>query len=112
MERLDPETVEGAEPADGVEISYLIEGERMSAQAFELEPGAAVPEHDHPNEQLGVILEGELTFHVNGDELVIGAGEAFRIPGGEPHAAENAGETVVRGVDVFAPARPADYWSA
>lgn len=111
MDQIDPATVEGVEPADGAEITYLVEGDRMSAQQFEIEPGAVVPEHDHPSEQLGVVYEGELTFHVDGAEVVVGAGEVFRIPGGEPHAAENAGETVVRGVDVFAPARPADYWS-
>ena len=111
MDHLVPETTGAAEPAEGVRIAYMTSGDRVSAQHFEIEPGAVVPEHDHHHEQLGFVYEGELRFFFDGTELDVAAGEGFFIPGGEPHAAENVGDTVVRGIDVFAPARSADYWS-
>ena len=111
MEHLVPDDVESTEPVDGIFASYLVEGERMSAQSFEMEPGAAIPEHDHHHEQFGFIYEGEVTFHLEDGDVVVTAGEGFLLDGGEPHSVENTGETVARGVDVFSPPRPEDYWS-
>lgn len=111
MEPLSPDASEAAEPVDGVRITYLTSGDRVSAQQFEIEPGAAIPEHEHHHEQLGFVYEGELRFFFGETELDVPSGEGFFIPGGEPHAAENVGETVVRGIDVFAPPRAANFWS-
>ena len=110
MEHLVSNTGDVAEPVEGVRITYLTAGDQMSAQHFEIDPGAVVPEHDHHHEQFGFVHEGELTFFVDGTELVVEAGEGFAIPGGEPHAVENTGETVVRGIDLFSPPRSDDYW--
>ena len=43
--------------------------------------------------------------------VAVGPGDSFTIPGDEPHAAENRGEAVVRGVDIFAPPRPDPDWA-
>jgi len=102
---------EPVEAVPGVHLTQGATGESMSVQAFRIEPGATVPEHSHHHEQTGFVYEGELTFLVDGTELVVGAGESFTIPGEEPHAAENRGERVVRGVDIFAPPRPDPDWA-
>lgn len=109
MERLEPQG-ETVEPVDGVRIVPLTSGERMSVQAFAIEPGVVVPEHEHHHEQSGVVCAGELTFELAAESIAVGAGEAFHIPGGQPHAARNTGEVVVRGFDVFSPPRSPAYW--
>lgn len=105
MDTTDPSDREPTEVIDGVHLAQLAAGERMSVQHFRIEPGATVPEHDHPHEQTGFIYGGELTFLVDGEEFVVGEGGSYAIPGDEPHAAENRGETTVLGVDVFSPPR-------
>ncbi|WP_248515292.1 cupin domain-containing protein [Salinarchaeum laminariae] len=101
---------ETTEAVEGVHLSLLAGADRMNVQGFAIEPGAVVPEHSHDNEQTGVVYEGELTFVVDGEELVVGEGDTYAIPANEPHAAENRGETTVRGIDTFSPPRTNPNW--
>jgi quercetin dioxygenase-like cupin family protein len=110
MERVGLSDRESVEAVEAVHLTQLAAGERTSVQGFEIEPGATVPEHSHPHEQTGFVSEGELTFLVDGRELVVGAGDSFTVPGEEPHAVENRGETPARGVDVFSPPRVDPDW--
>jgi quercetin dioxygenase-like cupin family protein len=71
-----------------------------------LEPGAGVPTHSHPHEQLGHVLKGELELTVDGEPHVLGPGEAFQIPGGVEHSARSERGCLV--MDVFQPVRE-DY---
>jgi quercetin dioxygenase-like cupin family protein len=98
------------EAIEGVHLSLLAGAEAMNVQGFAIEPAAVVPEHSHDNEQTGVVYEGELTFLVDGEEIVVGPGDTYAIPGGEPHAAENRGDATVRGIDVFSPPRTDPTW--
>jgi len=91
--------------ADGVHLSQLVVGEHTSVQHFHIEPGAVVPEHSHHHEQAGFVASGTLTFVVDGEEHVIGAGKSYVIPGDEAHGAENRAEDPVDGVDIFSPPR-------
>ena len=43
---------------DGLRVRP-INGERITLAVFELDPGVAMPEHRHPNEQVGVVVRGE-----------------------------------------------------
>ena len=88
-------------------VGRRLQGERLTLAVVELAPGAAVPEHRHPNEQCGLVIEGEVTFRIGVEERVLGPGGTWRILGGMPHSVQTgAGGAVV--VDVFAPAR--DDW--
>lgn len=111
MQTVDRSERDVVEAVEGVFLAQLAAGDRMSVQHFHVEPGAAVPEHSHPHEQSGFVYEGELTFQVDGEELVVGAGESYVIPGDEPHAAVNRGDEPVDGVDVFAPPRENPPWA-
>ena len=117
MERVGLADRATVEAVDRVHLTQLAVGDRTSIQGFEIEAGASVPEHSHRHEQTGFVYEGELTFLVGGGErsdpreIVVGPGESFAIPGDEPHAAVNRSDGVVRGVDVFAPARPDPDWA-
>lgn len=112
MERVGLSERDAVEAVEAVHLTQLAAGDRTSIQAFEIEPGATVPEHSHHHEQTGFVYEGELTFVLeDGAELVVGPGDSFTIPGEEPHAAENRGDATVRGVDIFAPPRPDPDWA-
>jgi quercetin dioxygenase-like cupin family protein len=82
-------------------------GEGAMLNLIELAPGARVPEHDHPHEQLGYVLEGELVLAIAGVEHRLGPGDAYAIPGGVEHAASSDGGPCLV-LDVFQPVRE-DY---
>jgi len=106
----DPEAT--TEAVEAVHLQRLVAGEHTSVQHFTVEPGATVPEHEHPHEQAGIVYEGELTFLLaDGDEVAVGEGEAYVLDGDEAHAAENRGSEPVHGVDVFSPPRTDPDWA-
>ncbi len=105
----DPAT--DVEAVESVHLSQLVTGENMSIQHFTIEPGAAVPAHDHHHEQAGFVYEGELTFLLEDDEVTVGPGESFDLASHEVHGAENRGDVPVQGVDVFSPPRPNPDWA-
>ena len=76
---------------------------------IEFEPGATVPLHSHPHEQLGMVLRGMQALVIDGEAHELGPMEAYVIPGGVEHSAYCGpdGATVI---DVFQPVRE-DYRS-
>ncbi len=73
-----------------------------------LQPGMEVRPHSHPFEQLVIILQGKVRFHV-GDEVVEAEpGSMMRIPPDILHYAEPIGDEVALNLDVFSPIRE-DY---
>jgi len=90
----------------GVHI-YTSAGQSMMLSLVEFEPHSEVKPHSHPHEQMGLLLEGELTFVIGGETHHVRPGQMWRIPGGVVHSA-TAGSTKVRALDVFHPIRD-DY---
>ena len=88
---------------DGV-IARAVDGERLTLAVVELDPGAAVPEHSHDNEQLGIVLEGSMTLRIGDETRDLGPGDAYRIDSHSPHEARAGSEGAVV-IDVFAPSR-------
>ncbi|MFZ0278885.1 MAG: cupin domain-containing protein [Candidatus Sulfotelmatobacter sp.] len=81
---------------------FVVGQEIMLARVL-LKKGCIVPEHSHHNEQLTYILEGALKFSIDGQEIVVHAGEVLCIPSNMPHRAEALEDTV--DLDVFNPPR-------
>jgi quercetin dioxygenase-like cupin family protein len=81
---------------------FVVGQEIMLARVL-LRKGCIVPEHSHPNEQLTYILQGALKFWIDGEEIVVRAGETLCIPSHMPHKAEAVEDTV--DLDVFSPPR-------
>jgi len=106
MESMGAEDGETVEPAEGVHLTQLTAGERISVQHYHIEPGARVPEHSHGHEQAGYLAQGTLTFLVEGEKRVVRSGQSYTIPSHEPHAAENRSDVPAVGVDLFSPPRP------
>lgn len=94
------------ELAEGVSGRPLF-GEKAMINLIEFEPGAVVPLHSHPHEQLGIVLRGVQVLVVDGIEHRLGPMEGYVLPGGVEHSARCGpeGATVV---DVFHPVRE-DY---
>ncbi len=90
----------------GVDI-LTAAGEKMMLSLVEFAPRAVVEPHSHPHEQMGMLLEGELTFTIGGQTRTLMPGEMWRIPGGVVHSAV-AGEQPVKALDIFHPVRE-DY---
>jgi quercetin dioxygenase-like cupin family protein len=100
------EDVRSFELAAGVTGRPLF-GEGAMLNLIEFEPGAEVPLHSHPHEQLGIVLRGVQALVVNGVARELGPMEGYVLPGGVPHSAYCGpeGATVL---DVFRPVRE-DY---
>lgn len=91
------------EPLPGISGS-VHSGKELSAALFRLDPGAAVPRHQHVNEEFGQILAGSLELEVGSSTTLLRAGEGFLIPGDVPHAAL-AGEEGCLLLECYAPPR-------
>ena len=81
--------------------------ERMMMSLAELEANAVVEEHSHPHEQVGLVLEGQATFIIGGEEKTLGPGDMFRIPGNVVHKVI-ALDKPFKALDIFNPIRE-DY---
>lgn len=93
----------GRELAPGVRMDPLF-GEGAMLNLLDFAPGARVPAHSHPHEQLGMVVDGELVLAIAGVEHRLGPGDAYQIPGGVEHAAWT-GAAACRVLDVFQPVR-------
>ena len=76
----------------------------MTLAIVDLEPGVALPEHHHENEQLGFIIRGSMTMTIGGQKRELRAGDTYTIPSDVPHDAV-AGPHGATVVDSFAPGR-------
>ncbi len=85
----------------------FVHGAQAMVARFALKAGALVPWHEHPNEQISLLLEGraKFTFKFGLEEhsFEAVAGDSVVIPGGVPHQIEIVEDTVA--FDVFAPPR-------
>ena len=81
-----------------------IQGEHITLAMVELEAGAAVPEHRHSAEQLGMVLAGEMQFTLDGETRTLGPGGTWRILSDRPHNVI-AGPNGAVVIDVFTPVR-------
>jgi quercetin dioxygenase-like cupin family protein len=81
-----------------------VKGDRMTLAVVDIQPGAALPEHHHENEQLGFIISGVLTMRIGTEKRELRAGDTYVIPSNVPHEAI-AGSEGATVADVFAPIR-------
>lgn len=98
------------EAIDGVHLKLLAGGSEANVQHFHIEPGAVVPEHSHPHEQLGYVVSGTLEFRVDGETKTVEPGDSYVLAGDELHGAENTGDEPAVGIEVFAPPRENPDW--
>jgi mannose-6-phosphate isomerase-like protein (cupin superfamily) len=73
---------EGARHGDGVELSFFV---------TTTPPDRGPPLHVHPSAEVFLVEEGEATFTVGEDELVLGPGQIVMVPPETPHRFHNTG---------------------
>ncbi len=62
------------------------------------------PDHSHPYDEVGYIVEGTGIAHIGGEQVPLQAGSCFYLPPGCIHCIENTGPGVMRIMGVFHPA--------
>lgn len=89
---------------NGIKIRAIY-GEAISVSILEFPPFAKIPPHRHPNEQIGIVEEGELEYTIGDHSMLCRKGTAFVIPPNTTHSAIVVSDTPARIVDIFAPPR-------
>jgi len=73
---------------------------------WEVTAGSAVPEHEHPHEQIVTVREGQFQLTVNDETKILHAGMIAVIPGNTKHS--GIAVTNCKLFDIFCPIRE-DY---
>jgi unsaturated pyranuronate lyase len=89
-------------------VAREVHGEQTTLAVVELEPGAVVPEHHHVSEQLGLVIQGSVSFRVADEETELRPGGTWNIPSDVPHEVRGGAEGAVV-IDVFSPTREVDW---
>lgn len=92
---IDWDSIEATEVFEGV-VRQALTTETSTIVRYTYHPGCVFPVHQHPEEQVTIVHSGVIEFTVDGELVVLQAGQVAVIPGGVPHGARvTAGETVV-----------------
>lgn len=95
--------------APGVGVIFKIDGEdtagALSVVEHPFAVGAMVPPHiHHLEDEISIVIDGEIGYRSNDQEVVLGAGGYIIKPRGEVHAMWNAGSTPARMIELITPA--------
>ncbi len=90
-------------------VGRLVKGRNLTVGVVEVEPGGVVPEHHHPQEQIGFVIEGSVRCRCGGEERELGPGDVYHIVDDVPHEF-TAGPSGAVLADLFAP--PRGDWDA
>lgn len=62
-----------------------INGDRMSVLRISLQKDGVVAIHQHPNEQISVLVSGKVEFNLNGEKRVLLPGDVVIVADNLPH---------------------------
>lgn len=111
MKRTNFDSAEAYEPDEGWRRVSLAGSEQFTFEWFEKPPGHSSPMHHHKNEQVCIVLQGELTVHTEDRSVTLGRYDSVKLDAWESHRVENSDEERVVAIDVFAPGREFDFWT-
>ncbi len=89
--------------AEGIN-TRIFAGEQAMLSVVRIEPHTEGAIHSHPQEQWGVLLEGECVRIQGGEEVAMKAGDFWLTPGGVAHGIRTGGKAALV-LDVFSPPR-------
>jgi unsaturated pyranuronate lyase len=90
-------------PCAGIDRRVLTTAE-ATVQMYRFAPGATFPIHDHAQEQITLVIEGDIAFSAGGERHELSAGAWSVVPGGVPHGV-TAGPAGARFVAIIVPPR-------
>ena len=79
-------------------------GEKMLISVVTIDPNSIVPNHTHPHEQAGILMDGELEMIIGDESKLLKPGDMYIVPGNIEHYA-TATDKGAKVIDVFAPVR-------
>jgi len=88
---------------DGVKIRTAY-GENIMMSFVYFEPNSLVPRHNHPHEQMGMVVEGRFRLTINGESKIVEKGDVYLVPSNAKHSAQSLNESAVA-LDIFSPPR-------
>jgi quercetin dioxygenase-like cupin family protein len=91
-------------PFEGMSHEFVGEshGAPISAYLVNAKPGQGPPLHTHPYVETIFMLEGRATVTIGADTREVNAGAIAVIPANTPHRFVNAGDRLLRQIDVHA----------
>ena len=95
-----------AEIFPGVELKTRAFGSKTLLAEFRFKKGNRIPSHQHPFEQTGYLISGNIKLTIGDECFDVAPGDCWCIPGDMVHSAEVAENSVA--VEVFSPVRE-DY---
>lgn len=99
----DPATRTKTEPLPGVALRTFW-GEQMLVSLVDLTPGAVIPSHSHPHEQMGMLVSGAMVLTIADDTRQVQPGDIYIVPGGIAHSVL-VGDTGAQAIEAFSPVR-------
>src|SRR6266516_3235921 len=81
----------------------VIHAQGMTIAQLWLGKGVVVPLHSHVNEQVSIVKSGAMAFEIEGEKIVLRAGDVLVIPPHVPHRVEVLEDST--GTDIFTPPR-------
>lgn len=80
-------------------------GEHLQLSLVDIPANGIVDWHSHPNEQIGLMVKGTATFHIDDEVRTLGPGDFYFIPGNVRHRVVGSNEPS-QALDIFYPIRP------
>ena len=101
---VNPQDIFSREAVKGVQYKILVKGENVMVVLFELESYAIVPNHNHVEEQAGIVLKGEGDFKIGEKVYHVREGMAYHVPSNVSHRVEVRDDGGIF-LDIFSPPR-------
>ena len=91
------------EPMNDLLTRRYFSGKQLTLAKISLKKGCFVQAHSHENEQMSMMLTGAIKYVVDGEPIILRAGETLHIPSFSLHSAEALEDSEV--LDIFSPTR-------
>ena len=98
-----PQDFKTKEPSPGF-LLHTVWGERMMFSHVTLQPHAEVATHQHPHEQMGIVLEGEFEMTIGNENSPLKKGDMYLVPPDVTHGVVTHSKVALV-LDVFSPPR-------
>jgi quercetin dioxygenase-like cupin family protein len=99
------------EPEKGWLRASICREKNISLEYFVKPPKHSSPLHNHPEEQVCVVIKGEMKVrNGDGEEALLGPGDTAYFASYELHTIENSMNEQSIGIDIFIPGRTFDFW--
>ncbi|HEX4214554.1 MAG TPA: cupin domain-containing protein [Candidatus Dormibacteraeota bacterium] len=85
MPYIDPAELAVGRPRPGWEGRFF-HSAHMTVAYYEIDPGADVHPHHHPNEEIWNVVEGEVEVTIGDESRVVPAGQAAIVPANVVHS--------------------------